>query len=91
MYLFISSLSLSSSSSFPNLAFVGKDSRVATVLTDLWTILRTAVVEANNIVIRRGNGTCARNGYAINADHTIERGNRCSIGDGTASHDEEGP
>jgi hypothetical protein len=39
-----------------------------------------AVVESNSIVVRRNNGTCARNGYAINAEHTIERGNRCSIG-----------
>ena len=37
------------------------------------------VVEDNEIVVRRGNGTCDRNGYGISAEHTTDRNNKCSV------------
>ena len=37
------------------------------------------VVESNAIVVKRGNGTCERNGYSFGAAHTIDRNNSCVV------------
>ena len=37
------------------------------------------VVESNAVIVRRGNGTCERNGYSFGAAHTIDRNNSCRV------------
>ena len=38
------------------------------------------VVEGNSVIVKRGNGTCEKNGYSFGARHTIDRNNSCSLG-----------
>ena len=39
--------------------------------------ITSVVVEGNTIIVNTHNGSCAKNGLRIFADHTIERGNVC--------------
>ena len=41
---------------------------------------RDIIVEGNSIVVKQGNGTCAKNGLEVAAEHTVSRNNTCSVG-----------
>ena len=43
---------------------------------------RDIVVEGNAIVVRPGNGSCAKNGLLVGAEHTVARNNSCMVGRG---------
>eukprot|EP01047_Picozoa_sp_COSAG01_P040792 COSAG01_NODE_3455_length_6074_cov_3.953808_3_plen_111_part_00 len=41
---------------------------------------RDIIVESNAIVVKRGNGSCAKNGLLVGAEHTVTRNNTCVLG-----------
>ena len=41
---------------------------------------RDIIVESNAIVVKKGNGSCAKNGMLVGAGHTVTRNNTCTVG-----------